>query len=203
MDTTSISSVGALSRRGLMWRKATPESAGAHGGKKLRGCVDSSQRGDEGPTEEGDLARNALDDHQGSVASLRCIVWDVHGDAPIKITISKSYERRADARRERERSAATASLESLTLSLSAAGRDERGWWFQLELTHGEGEQPEGVEVALYQESRRLAVGTLDGWGDWSHRPSEHPAKAGEELVFEVRRENLASSPRARRSRSVV
>ncbi|MEE2645460.1 MAG: SUMF1/EgtB/PvdO family nonheme iron enzyme [Myxococcota bacterium] len=78
-----------------------------------------------------------------------------------------------------------ASLESLTLSLSAAGRDERGWWFQLDI-HGEGEQPEGVEVALYQESRRLAVGTLDGWGDWSHRLSEHPAKAGEELIFEIR-----------------
>ena len=76
-------------------------------------------------------------------------------------------------------------LENLTISLSASGRDDEGWWFQLDV-HGEGEEPEGIEIALYQESRRLAVGCLDSWGDWGHRLVDSEAQAGAELIFEVR-----------------
>ena len=82
------------------------------------------------------------------------------------------------------------SLECLEIHVSDLGRDHNGWWFQVDV-HAEGEDLMGVEVAIYLQSRRLKVGELDDWGDWSLRLDGLKISAGEEVMFEVR----SKSPR--------
>lgn len=76
-------------------------------------------------------------------------------------------------------------LTLLAIQISDLGRQEGMWWFQIEI-HGQGDHPEGIEVALYLNNKRLEVGVLDEWGDWSVRISSLKLKAGENVSFEVR-----------------
>jgi formylglycine-generating enzyme required for sulfatase activity len=78
-----------------------------------------------------------------------------------------------------------AHLNTLSIQISDLGRQDGMWWFQIEI-HGHGDHPEGVEIALYLYNRRLEVGNLDEWGDWSVRVCGLKLKAGEHVCFEVR-----------------
>jgi formylglycine-generating enzyme len=76
-------------------------------------------------------------------------------------------------------------VDHLSIHVSDSGRDTQGWWFQVDV-HAEGEEVEGLDVAIYLKSQRLAVGQLDAWGDWSTQLKNLPLKAGEEVTFEAR-----------------